>query len=146
MHDASSGLLGDISVAQDLEGALLPVLLKVGEGGLVPPALELRTGKGVQHLVVLLLLEQRRQAGLHHDVHLAVRHILNVQVKCKLVKCKTKSTVRRTLTLTYSSCGWTQSAMLLGSVHGVVVHATRLTPSSSSSGNATVTAGSTTSL
>jgi hypothetical protein len=50
---------------------------------------------------------------------------------------------------TYSSVGFTAANWLEGSVHGVVVHATRLRlvarPASSSSGKATYTLGSATS-
>src|SRR6056300_905051 len=46
----------------------------------------------------------------------------------------------------YSMVGWTHSAMLLGNVHGVVVHATKFTPSIPTTGKLTTTAGSRTSL
>eukprot|EP00659_Diplonema_papillatum_P006376 gene6375-biopygen6334 len=46
----------------------------------------------------------------------------------------------------YFSVGFTQSIKLLGSVHGVVVHARKLMLSSWSHGNVTTTEGSGTSL
>jgi hypothetical protein len=49
-------------------------------------------------------------------------------------------------TLTYCISGCTHSATLLGSVHGVVVHARRAVSGSSASGNVTTTDGSIASL
>ena len=43
------------------------------------------------------------------------------------------------LILTYCSSGWTTKARLLGNVHGVVVHAIKLTSGSPSRGKLTIT-------
>ena len=81
MDDARAGVLCDVGVDEDPEGALAGLLAgvlgEVGEDGLVLLVLERGALELGHDLVVGLLLEDVRETGLHHDVGLLIRQVLN---------------------------------------------------------------------
>ena len=81
MDDSRAGVLGDVGVDEDPEGALAGLLAgvlgEVGEDGLVLLVLERGALELGHDLVVGLLLEDVGEPGLHHDVGLLVRQVLN---------------------------------------------------------------------
>ena len=69
VDDADAVVGGDVVVVEDLERALGLLVREVREDRLVARALELRALKLGDELVLLLLLEERRQPRLRHDVN-----------------------------------------------------------------------------
>lgn len=76
VDNAGTGLFGDVSVAENLEGAVGLEVSEVVEDGLVGLALQGGAGKLLEDGVLLLRLEQGRQSRFHHDVDVASGFLL----------------------------------------------------------------------